>query len=68
MPAAKPPPAPPAPAAAKVVAILGWYCLVGLLLWRSEVSAQHAIALGGAPLAFVLGFKVSDLLKLLIKR
>lgn len=65
MPPARPP-VPPSPTAAKVAALIGWYVLICLLLWRAEISAKEAIIAGGGPLGVVLGFRVSDWLRAIV--
>jgi len=63
------PETPQTPAAVKAVAMIGWYCLVGLLLWRGEINADKALVAGGAPLGLVMGFRVGELLRaILVKR
>lgn len=62
-------PQPQTPAAAKVAALIGWYVLIALLLWRSEISADKALVAGGAPLGLVLGFRAGDWLRaILVKK
>lgn len=66
MPPAKDPPPPASPTAVKVAALVGWYVLVVMLLWRGEISPEKALVAGGVPLGFVLGLKVSELIRALV--